>query len=101
MKKNNFIPVEHIIKLTELYLRKRIKVKLKTGEIFIGTVTWYDENDYEEKTGIECDWGFCLNNAVRNDKKFFKHVIIPDSQIIAYCPLELPNTEEEMRKLGL
>ena len=101
MKKNDFIPVEHIIKLTELYLGKRIKIKLKTGEIFTGTVTWYEENDYEEETGVECDWGFGLNNAVQNNKKFFEYIIIPDSQIIAYCPLEHPNTDDELKKLGL
>ena len=101
MKENNFIPVEHIIKLAELYLGKRIKVKLKTGEIFVGTVTWYDENDYEEETGVECDWGFCLNDAVQNNEKFFDYLVIPDSRIVAYCPLEPPNTDDEMRKLGL
>lgn len=100
---DEFIPVEHMVGLTQDYLGKRVSVKLKTGEIATGIVRWYDEDGHDEATGVPYDLGFVLGKADVNGKPVPPHTFfsIPDSQIVAYCPLEPANTDEEMIAMGL
>ena len=99
MTNNKFIPIEYITSITEEYLTKRISVKLVSGEIVTGNVAWHCEDDFEEETGVECDWGFVLDNAEVNGISLGYSLTIPESRIISYLPLEPANTEEELKKL--
>ena len=96
---NEFLPVESMVALTDDYLTKRVSVKLVTGEIVTGTVRWHDEGDFEEETGVEVDWGFVLKDADIDGKPLKYGITIPDSQIVAYRPLEPANTDEELDRL--
>lgn len=98
---DGFFPVKSMVALTEDYLTKRVSVKLATGEIVTGVVAWYNEGDFEEETGVECDWGFELDDAVVNGEPLGHSVCIPDSRIVAYREIDPPNTIEELERLGL
>lgn len=101
MAENEFTPfnARDTAFLSEEYLTKRMSLLLKNGDIITGVVGWLSEYDFEEDTGIECDWGFVLNEAVLNGRTLGYDLTIPESRIEGYCPLEPPNTEEELKQL--
>ncbi|MBQ7262741.1 MAG: hypothetical protein IJR14_03370 [Synergistaceae bacterium] len=98
---DGFVPVKSMVALTEDYITKRISVKLATGEIVTGTVCWHCEGDFEEETGVECDWGFVMKNADIDGRPVEYEITIPDSRIVAYREIDPPNTIEELERLGL
>ena len=77
--KDEFVPNDDMCLMTELYLTKRMSVKLVTGAIVTGTVGWYNEYDFEDETGVECDWGFELRDVIVDGKPLGYDVCIPES----------------------
>ncbi|MBQ7262939.1 MAG: hypothetical protein IJR14_04385 [Synergistaceae bacterium] len=98
---DGFVPVKSMVALNERYITKRISVKLTTGEIVTGTVRWYSEGDFEEETGVECDWGFVLEGADIDGRPLPHGITIPDSRIVAYREIDPPNTIEDLERIGL
>ena len=97
---DKFIPMnDKMFLLSEEYLTKRMSIKLVSGEIITGFVGWPGEDDRVEETNIENDFEFHLRNVEVNGVKLGHDLYIPESQIVGYCPLEPPNTDEELRKL--
>ncbi|MBQ7263359.1 MAG: hypothetical protein IJR14_06515 [Synergistaceae bacterium] len=96
---DGFVPVKSMVALTDDYLLKRISVKLGTGEIITGKVRWHSEDDFEEQTGVYCDWGFVLDDAAVDGKPLGHQITIPDSRIVAYREIDPPNTSEELDRL--
>ena len=101
MSENKFLPFQEKEAglLSERYLTKRMSLILKNGDIVTGFMWGIDESDFEEETGVECDWGFELRDAMLNDKSLGYDLTIPLSRIKRYCPLEQPNTDEEIEQM--
>ena len=71
----------------EKYFGRRIEVLLKDKRVVRGRVGWYGEG--EDELELELD----LNDIEIDGKKRKQGMLIPESHVVSFTPLEGENTE--------